>query len=66
MTAHIQLYQVSRRFLGRWITEKLLRASVFGQFTGGLNEAETEGVVKRLAWNGVSSIWFYSDEKCVG
>ena len=59
----MQLYKLSKRLLGSWMTEKLLRASVFSQFTGGVDEAESEGVVRKLADHGISSIWFYSDEK---
>jgi hypothetical protein len=39
---------------------------VFSQFAGGVNEVESEVVVKKLAVHGVSSIWFYSDEKDLG
>ena len=39
---------------------------MFGQFSGGLNETESETVVRNLAQNGVSSIWFFSDEKDIG
>ena len=39
---------------------------MFGQFTGGLNEAESEVVVRKLAQHGVSTIWFFSDEKDLG
>ena len=62
----LQLYHISKRLLGNWLTEKLLKLSVFGQFAGGINEVESEVVVKKLALHGISSIWFYSDEKDLG
>ena len=62
----LQLYHLSKRLLGKWMTEKLLRASVLSQFAGGVNEAESEVVVRKLANHGISSIWFYSDEKDLG
>ena len=62
----LQLYHLSKRLLGEWMTEKLLRASVLSQFAGGVNEAESEVVVRKLASHGISSIWFYSDEKDLG
>jgi len=49
--------------LGPSVTEKVLKATVFGQFAGGLNERECRRAVMRLADSGVSSIWFYSIEK---
>ena len=62
----LQLYQLSKRILGRWLTEKVLRASVFGQFAGGMSETDTKRVVRKLADNGISSIWFFSNERDLG
>ena len=39
---------------------------MFSQFAGGVNEVESEVVVRKLALHGVSSIWFYSDETDLG
>ena len=43
-----------------------MKATVFGQFAGGATVAETVKVVRKLAVHGVSTIWFFSDEKDIG
>lgn len=58
-----QYYELSKKLLGPKVTESVLKATVFGQFAGGLNERETRGVAMRLAEAGVSSIWNYCIEK---
>ena len=63
---YLQLYQLSKRILGQWLTEKVLRASVFGQFAGGVSETDTEKVVRKLVDKGISSIWFFSIERDLG
>ena len=60
-----QLYNLSRKLLGRWITGKLLRATVFGQFAGGVDEEDSVKTVERLAQRNISSIWNYSIEQDV-
>ena len=60
---HIQLYHLSKRVLGTWLTGKLLRLTAFGQFAGGVSERETSAVVRRLAERNISSIWFFSIER---
>lgn len=58
-----QLYHFSKRFLGIWLTERFLKATVFGQFAGGLDEAEVKKVVCKLAQRKISSIVFFSIER---
>ena len=58
-----QYYDLAKRYIGPVVTEKALRATVFGQFVGGINEREAKRTVRRLADAGVSSIWNYSTEK---
>ncbi len=59
----VQYFELSKKYLGLRITEQLLRATVFGQFAGGLTERESSRTVSRLAEVGVSSIWNYSTER---
>ncbi len=54
---------MSKKYLGLPVTKGLLRATVFGQFAGGLTERECQRTVERLAEAGVSSIWNYSTER---
>ncbi len=62
-TYPLQLYGISKRLLGRWLTEKLMRATVFGHFAGGKDVEETAQTVRRLAGRGISSIWQYCIEQ---
>ena len=48
---------------GGWLTGKLLKATAFGQFAGGLDEAATQEVVLKLAKRNISSIWFFCIER---
>jgi len=59
----LQLYSISKRVLGRWLTEKILRATVFGQFAGGVDEKDTLVTVQKHAKRNISSIWNYSTEQ---
>lgn len=59
----LQLYSISKRVLGRWLTEKILRATVFGQFAGGVDEKDTLATVQKHAKRNISSIWNYSTEQ---
>lgn len=54
---------MSKRILGDWLTGKILKATVLGQFAGGLDEVDTEAMVKRLAARNISTIWFFSIER---
>ena len=58
-----QLYNVSNKILGRQLTQKLLRATVAGQFLGGFSEGEAGRVADTLATRKVCSIWNYSIEQ---
>ena len=62
MHMYMQLYSVSRRFLGQRLTESLLRATVAGQFLGGFSEEEAAGVAENLASKKICSLWAYSKE----
>ena len=61
-----QLYHLSKCILGSWLTERLLKMSVFGQFAGGLDERDAEASVLRLAEQKIFSIWFFSIERDIG
>ena len=43
----------------------MLRATVFGQFAGGVDEEDSVKTVERLAQRNISSIWNYSIEQDV-
>ena len=44
------------------MTERLLRATVAGQFLGGFSEEEAAGVAENLASKNICSLWAYSNE----
>jgi hypothetical protein len=59
----LTLYGISRRLLGRRLTERLLRASVAGQFLGGFSEEEAGRVADTLAARNICSAWNFSTEQ---
>ena len=58
-----QYYHLAKKYAGPVVIEKALRATVFGQFVGGMNEREAKRTVRRLADAGVSSLWSFFKEK---
>ena len=54
---------MSKSLLGLRLTERLLRATVGGQFLGGFSEEETARVADTLATRNICSLWNYSVEQ---
>ena len=58
-----QLFSVGQKLLGKRLFESLMRSTVFGQFAGGVDEADAAKTCAKLSRKGISSVWQYSVEQ---
>lgn len=61
-----QLLAISRRVLGKRLTNWLTKRTIYGQFVGGEDLAALQSVIARLHQSGVSAILDYAVEEDVG
>jgi len=59
----LQLMKLGRRLLGRYLFERLMKASFYGHFVAGEDVARIRPLVQRNMCFGVKSILDYSVEK---
>jgi len=59
----LQLMKLGRRLLGRYLFERLMKASFYGHFVAGEDVARIRPLVQRYMSFGVKSILDYSVEK---
>ena len=57
--------KIGRSFLGQTLFNKLMKATIYGQFVGGENIAELKSVISRLKASGVHPILDYAVEEDV-
>ena len=58
-----QIMKISRKLLGKWLFEKLMKMTVYGQFVAGEDMQSIQAVVDRNIQYGVKSILDYCAEK---
>ena len=58
-----QLFSIGQKLLGKRLFESLMRSTVFGQFAGGVDEADAAKTCAKLSRKGISSVWQYSVEQ---
>ena len=58
-----QLLNIGRRILGRTLFNKLMKATIYGQFVGGEDKIDIQGTISKNMAFGVKSILDYSAEE---
>ena len=61
-----QIQKASRMVLGRPLFNRLMKATVYGQFVGGEDGAKLKGVIEQMKSNGIFPVLDYAVETDIG